>query len=97
VANLSNINITIDDELIEIIEKILKMDKGKRSISELLSDSLYEYIISHYPTFLKNKENRLGPSILPQLCLKKRYLKEPSFRYSKENNIKIESWKKVDD
>ncbi|TFF87338.1 MAG: hypothetical protein EU549_04920 [Promethearchaeota archaeon] len=73
---MKNISIRLDEELLEGIDLILRKHKTKRSLSSIISDSLYEYIICHYSSLIKTKKNKLGASILSQLRLKKDILKD---------------------
>ncbi len=93
---MKNISVSLEDELIKILEKILLTDKTKRSRSAIVSESLREYIISHYPHLLQRTKENLGPSILYQLKTNKKIIKGPSFRFTRKLKINMEPWKLIE-
>lgn len=93
---MKNLSISLEEDIIQLIEKILEKDKTKKSRSALISDSLYEYIFTHYPSLLQKETNALGPSILSQLQSAKKAMKGPSFRFLRKLDVKMEPWKKIE-
>ena len=93
---MKNLSISLEENIIQLIEKILEKDKTKKSRSALISESLYEYIITHYPSLLQRETNKLGPSVLSQLQSAKKVMKGPSFRFLRKLDVKMEPWEKVE-
>jgi len=89
---MKNISISLDEEMIHLLEDILRRDKTKRSRSAIISESLYEYISIHFPALLKQEKSDLGPSLIPQLKTRKKILKAPSFRFMRKLHITLEPW-----
>ena len=93
---MTNISVSLDEEIIQLIEEILQKDKKKKSRSAVISESLDEYILHHYPSLLQKEKTDLGPSVLSQLKSKKRLIKGPSFRFTKKLHPIMEPWKEID-
>jgi metal-responsive CopG/Arc/MetJ family transcriptional regulator len=92
---LKNLSIRLEEDLIQLIEKILEKDKTKKSRSAIISESLDEYILNHYPSFLEKETNNLGPSVLSQIQSRKKTMKGPSFRFLRKLDVNMEAWKKI--
>lgn len=82
--------------MLRLIEKILEQDKTKKSRSALISESLYEYILIHYPSLLQKETRNLGPSVLSQIQSARKVMKGPSFRFLRKIDIKMEPWKRIE-
>ncbi len=93
---MTNISVSLDEEMIQLLEKILQNDKTKRSRSAVISESLQEYILTHFPSLLKRENGDLGPTIISQLKSKKKAMKAPSFRFTRKLNSKLEPWMEIE-
>ncbi len=93
---MKNISITLNEEMLQLLEKIIENDKTKKSRSAIISDSLHEYILTHYAFLLQKSINNLGPSILSQIQIRKKMMKGPSFRFLRKLNVNVEPWKIIE-
>ncbi len=93
---MKNISISLDEELISLLQEILQNDKTRSSRSAVIAESLREFILQHYPNLLHRENTELGPSVLTQLKSKRRLFKAPSFRFTKKISLSMEPWKEID-
>jgi len=63
---MRRITVSLPDDLVETMEKILKQEPKIRKRSHLLADALSEYFEAHYPDFLP-REEPAGPLVLRSL------------------------------
>lgn len=93
---MKNISISLDEEMVRLLEEVLHKDKTKRSRSAIISESLYEYISIHFPSLLKHEKSDLGPSIINQLKSRKKAMKGPSFRFMRKISSTMEPWTEIE-
>jgi len=93
---MTNISISLDEEMIQLLEEVLQKDKTKRSRSAIISESLQNYILTHFPSLLRKRKSDLGPSIVSQLKSRKKAMKGPSFRFRRNFNSNLEPWTEIE-
>lgn len=89
---MKRISVTISEELAEALEKIVKLDPLKTSKSMIVSEALFRYIMSKYPSLLKCEPSK-GPRVIAALKTAKPHAPSPTLR---RGRLGLPRWVRVE-